>query len=305
LIGAAEIRDDRPLGMNESEDVSIGPAHGPQLDLRGRVAVVTGASRGIGRAVALDLARHGASVVCGARDAERLAATWDAIVERGGRAVALSVDVRDDESVEGFAADSVDAFGRVDILVNNAGVAYVEDFDVASLRTWNDVLTTNLTGAFLTIKHLLEPLSASPFAAIVNVGSVNGIAAMKRLSAYCAAKAALHHLTRQLALELADRGIRVNCVAPGFIATDMFEASHSEARQQTIRRLHAMRRVGAPEEVAYGVSFLVSDLASFITGSVLSIDGGLSTHFGLDMDGHETEVGDQVPRTPLAGGLGG
>jgi 3-oxoacyl-[acyl-carrier protein] reductase len=259
------------------------PAAAPELDLGGRVAVVTGASRGIGRAIALELARHGAAVVCAARNVPELTATCDAISEGGGRALAAHVDVRDDASVQRLAAASLDAFGRVDILVNNAGVAHVEDISAQSLEAWEDVLATNLTSTFLTVKHLLEPLSASPVASVVNVGSVNGISVTKHLSAYCAAKAGLHHLTRQLALELADRGIRVNCVAPGFIATDMFETNHSEARKATIRGLHALGRVGAAEEVAYGVSFLASDLASFITGAIVCIYGGLSVHFGLDV----------------------
>jgi NAD(P)-dependent dehydrogenase (short-subunit alcohol dehydrogenase family) len=239
------------------------------LDLSGRVAVVTGASRGIGRAIALDLARRGATVACASRDLPRAGETAN---EAGGRAFAL--DVRDDASVERLAHDVVEAFGGVDILVNNAGIGP---------GSWEDVLATNLTGPHLCVRHLLPQLERSGRGAIVNVGSINGLVTMKGLDAYCAAKGGLHHLTRQLAHELGACGIRVNCVAPGFIRTDMFETSHTEERKQWIAGLHALGRVGGAEEVAYAVSFLCSDLASFVTGAVLTVDGGLTTQFGLEV----------------------
>jgi 3-oxoacyl-[acyl-carrier protein] reductase len=254
----------------------------PGLDLSGRVAVVTGASRGIGRAVAVDLACHGATVACASRDVDLATVTAQAIEAAGCTAMAVPVDVRDEASVTAMAASVLQRFGGVDILVNNAGIAGRGSVAGTDLADWSDVLSTNLTGAFLCSRVLLEPLSRSGHGAIVNVGSIYGVVAVKGPAAYCASKGGLHHLTRQMALDLAERGIRVNCVAPGFIKTDMFDTSHSEPRKVHIAKLHALRRVGLPEEVAYPVSFLCSDLASFITGAILMVDGGLTVQFGLD-----------------------
>jgi NAD(P)-dependent dehydrogenase (short-subunit alcohol dehydrogenase family) len=252
------------------------------FDLSGRVAIVTGASRGIGQAIALDLARHGADVACASRDMDLATETAEAVQISGSRAVALPLDVRSEESIVAMARSVHDIFGRADILVNNAGVAGGGGVAEIDLAGWSDVLATNLTGVFLCSKHLVEHLSRSGHGAIVNVGSINGVVTMKQLAAYCASKGGLHHLTKQMALDLAERGIRVNCVAPGFIKTDMFDTSHSEQRKAYIAKLHALGRVGLPEEVAHPVSFLCSDLASFITGATLLVDGGLTVQFGLD-----------------------
>jgi NAD(P)-dependent dehydrogenase (short-subunit alcohol dehydrogenase family) len=253
----------------------------PGLGLNGRVAVVTGAGRGIGRAVALDLARRGASVACLGRNLANLEALAAEVESENVEALVVRVDVSDESDVARAAQVVLDRLGRCDILVNNAGIAYLEPIAETTLSSWNSVLATNLTAPFLCAKHLIAALSKSGRGSIVNLGSINGLVSMRGLASYCASKGGLHHLTREMALEFAPRGVRVNCVAPGFIRTDMFEQSHPPARQAQIAALHALGRVGEPEEVAAVVSFLCSDLASFVTGATLLVDGGLTTQFGL------------------------
>ena len=258
---------------------------GAALDLTGRSALVTGAGSGIGRAIAVELAARGASVACGGRDEAAIADTAQAIAESGERAEPVVLDVRDAAGAEQAVARAKEAFGGLDILVNNAGIARVEPLHDSDIDAWRDVIDTNLTGAFLCCRAAVSLLAESGRGAIVNVGSVNGILTMRGLSSYCASKGGLHHLTRELALELADSAIRVNCVAPGFVRTDMFESGHTEERKRWIANLHAVGRVGEAEEIASAVAYLCSDLASFVTGAVLAVDGGLTVQYGLDAGG--------------------
>jgi NAD(P)-dependent dehydrogenase (short-subunit alcohol dehydrogenase family) len=246
--------------------------------LDGRVAIVTGASRGIGAAAARTLAHYGVRVVLAARDADRLERVAAEITDAGGSALVLPTDIGDASAVERMVSDTVTAFGRLDIAFNNAAggghpptplsdVA-VEDFDSA--------YAINLRGTFLCLKHELAAMLANPggaSGAVVNMTSTAGLEAVGGLAGYVATKHGIVGLTKVAALEHAARGIRVNAVAPGPILTEQLERAGETAVRGAAMAM-PMRRVGRPEEVAETVAWLCSDAASFITGATIPIDGG-------------------------------
>jgi len=238
-----------------------------------RVAIVTGASRGIGRAVAHHLASAGATVVAAAREqnADPVAA---AIREAGGRAVAVSVDVTDAARIDAMVRTALDEFGRVDVLVNNAGIVR----DQLALRMkpadWDAVMATNLTAAFTCARAVLRPMLKQRSGRIISVGSVVGQMGNAGQANYAASKAGLIGFSKALAREVATRGVTVNVVAPGMIETDM-TAGLGEAAHAAMLTQIPLGRLGTTDDVAAAVGFLASDEAAYITGHVLAVNGGM------------------------------
>jgi 3-oxoacyl-[acyl-carrier protein] reductase len=241
--------------------------------LNGRVAVVTGASRGIGRAVARHLAADGATVIGLARG-DHAEAVADEIRSAGGMAEAVSADVTDEAAVEAMVAGVLTRHGRIDILVNNAGITR----DQLALRMkrgdWDAVIATNLTAAFVCAQAVLKPMIRQRAGRIINVTSVVGQAGNAGQANYAASKAGLIGLTKSLALEVASRQVTVNAVAPGLIDTDMTRALPQRAGEEWSSRI-PLGRLGAAEDVAAAVGFLASDEAAYITGHVLAVNGGM------------------------------
>ncbi|HTS89651.1 MAG TPA: 3-oxoacyl-[acyl-carrier-protein] reductase [Gemmatimonadales bacterium] len=242
------------------------------IDLSGRGAFVTGATRGIGRAVAAALLEAGARVAIVGREAARAEA---AARELGAGAVGIGCDVTDGAQVEAAIARAEQEAGPVDILVNNAGITRDNLLLRMSEREWDEVLAANLKGAFHTTKAVLKGMMKRKGGRIINIASVVGLAGNKGQANYAASKAGLIAFTKSVAKEYGSRGLLVNAVAPGFIETDMTSALPEEARAAMLGSI-ALGRFGRPEDVAGAVLFLASDFARYITGQVLVVDGGLA-----------------------------
>ena len=245
------------------------------FDLSGRTALVTGASRGIGRAVAELLARQGARVVLAARNEDLLGEVAAGIRAAGGEAHPLALDLQDHESIPGAVRGLPKEFAAVDILVNNAGITADNLLARMTLEQWQRVLDVNLTGAFALTKALVRGMMRRRHGRVVSVSSVAGVVGNAGQANYAASKAGLIGFSKSLARELLSRGITVNVVAPGFIETDMTAALPDGAGERFLER-HGLVRLGTVGDIAAAVLYLASDEASYVTGEVLSVSGGMT-----------------------------
>jgi 3-oxoacyl-[acyl-carrier protein] reductase len=242
--------------------------------LEGRVALVTGASQGIGKAIALELAKAGAIVALAARNEAKLAEVKTEIEAAGGKAETFALDVSNEDAIKATAKEIIAKVGAVHILVNNAGVT--RDGLVLRMKSadWDDVLTTNLKGAFLLTQALLQPMMKARWGRIINISSVNGELGAPGQANYAASKAGLIGLTKSFAREFASRGITVNAVAPGFIETDMTHVLTDDQKNAMLAAV-PLGRAGSVADIAAAVSFLASEGAGYITGHTLDVNGGL------------------------------
>ncbi len=245
------------------------------MRLKGRVAVVTGGSRGIGRAIALALAEEGADVAVNYQRNEAMARDVAQAIERTGRASDIyQADVSDPEQVQRMRDAVLKRFERVEILVNNAGINRDKSFAKMDDDTWRSVISVNLNGVFYCTKVFLDAMAARGYGRIINISSIVGQMGNFGQANYAAAKAGLLGFTKTLARELAGKGITVNAIAPGFIETEMVAGVPDDVKQKILAQI-PLRRFGKPEEVAKAVVFLSSEDASYITGQVLNVNGGM------------------------------
>jgi 3-oxoacyl-[acyl-carrier protein] reductase len=239
-----------------------------------KIALVTGAGRGIGKSIAELLATKGHHVICVSRSAESCGAVADAINAAGGSAQSLAVDVADNAAVLAASEQLLEEHGNIDILVNNAGITKDGLLFRMSDDAWSDVIDTNLTSCFSWIKHLARPMTRKRWGRIINISSVVGLTGNAGQANYAAAKAGMLGLTKSLAKEFAARNVTVNAVAPGFIATDM-TAMLNEDQQKAIVGVIPMKRMGSAADIAHATAFLASEEAGYITGQVFTVDGGM------------------------------
>lgn len=248
----------------------------PGALLAGKVALVTGGSRGIGKAIAMALAKQGAIVLVnynGSR--ERAMEVVDQITKEGGRAEILGCDVSDFTACAGMVEEIIERYGRVDILVNNAGITKDNLILRMTEEEYDRVLNTNLKGAFNMIRHLSRYFLKQRSGKIINISSVSGVIGNAGQSNYSASKAGLIGLTKSVARELAGKGVCVNAIAPGYIATDMTDSLPEKAREG-LKQMIPMGRIGAPEDVAQLAVFLAGSGSDYITGQVICVDGGMA-----------------------------
>jgi 3-oxoacyl-[acyl-carrier protein] reductase len=244
------------------------------MSLTGKVALVTGASQGIGRTCALKLAKEGAAVAVAARNQEKLNKLVSEITAGSGKAAAFALDVADEEQVKAAVKAAIAQFGKIDILVNNAGITRDQLVMRMKRADWDAVLQTNLTSAYLCIQSVIPSMLKQRWGRIINITSVFGQMGQAGQANYAASKAGLIGLTMAIAREVGSRNITCNAIAPGFIETAMTAGLGDEFKQAAVKQI-PLGRVGAAEDVAGGVAFLASDDAAYITGHVLNVNGGM------------------------------
>jgi len=244
------------------------------MNISGRVALVTGASQGIGRSCALKLASRGAAVALAARNPEKLNELVKEITGAGGKAAAFPVDVGDEEQIKSACKAAITQFGKIDILVNNAGITRDQLVIRMKRSDWDAVLSTNLTSAYLSIQQVIASMLKQRWGRIINIASVFGQMGQAGQANYAASKAGLIGLTMAIAREVGSRAITCNAVAPGLIETAMTAGLGDEFKQNAVKQI-PLGRVGSPDDVANAVAYLASEEASYITGHVLNVNGGL------------------------------
>lgn len=244
-----------------------------KIDLTGKIALVTGASRGIGEAIAKRLAESGATVLCAARSADKVREVADAINQNGGKAEPVELDITGADVREKVKA-LIERHERIDILVNNAGITADDLFLRMKPDAWDSVIRTNLDSAFHITQEVVKKMIRTRWGRVINISSVVGLMGNPGQVNYTASKAALIGFTKSLALEIGSRNVTVNAVAPGFIQTSMTEALGDQAKEALESRI-ALRRLGTVDDVAWSVVFLASEQAGYITGTVMNVSGGL------------------------------
>ena len=243
------------------------------FDLSDKVAIITGASQGIGRTMAIVFGESGANVICVARSEDKIKELSSEIENKGGQAIPIKCDIGDGDAFSNTIKSVVDQFGKLDILINNAGITRDALLMRMNESQWDEVIQTNLKGAFFGMKAAIRPMMKNKFGRIINVTSIVGLTGNPGQANYAASKAGLIGMTQSIAKEVGSRGITVNCIAPGWIDTEMTEELPENSKRDLLDRI-PIGKIGKPENIAYTAVFLASDEASYITGQTITVDGG-------------------------------